>query len=109
MVNNIGHDLLRIIYEALLNKNSDTAIAISYNRKVYQLYRQVVEQGVRQGEFSTSLDVDSVANHFVMSLRGLTFEWCIRFPDFDFKKEALTHINILLTGIKNSPPDGQNR
>lgn len=37
---------------------------------------------------------------FIMAIRGLTYEWCIRYPDFDFKKEAQAHFWLLLDGIR---------
>jgi RecB family endonuclease NucS len=58
-------------------------------------------QGVRQGEFRETLNVDSVANHCITSIRGMTIEWCIRYPEFDLKKEVFEHFDILLPGIKN--------
>ena len=59
-------------------------------------------QGVQQGEFKATLDIASVSNHCIMSIRGMTFEWCIRFLDFNYKAEVTKHIDLLLSGIKNS-------
>jgi hypothetical protein len=36
----------------------------------------------------------------MMAIRGITYEWCIRYPDFDYKEEALRHFEILLAGIR---------
>lgn len=104
LINNIGFDLMRLTYEALLKRNTDAAKVISYNRKLYQIYRQIIKQGVQRGEFREEINIDSVSNHCIMSIRGMTYEWCIRYPDFDLKKEVLEHFAILLTGIKNNRP-----
>jgi len=108
IINSVGFDLIKISYEALLKKNMDTAFQLSYNRKIYQIYKQIIKQGVQQGEFKAAINIDSVSNHCVMSIRGLTYEWCIRFPDFNLKEEILKHFDILLTGIKNSRPIGRD-
>jgi len=102
LINSIGFDVLKTVYEALIKKDDGTGALLSYDRKLYQIYRQIIMQGVRQGEFREALSIDSVSNHCIMSIRGMTYEWCVRYPDFDLKKEVLQHFDILLTGIKNS-------
>lgn len=102
LINSIGFDVMRTVYEALIKKADGTEALLSYNRKLYQIYRQIIMQGVRQGEFREALNIDSISKHCIMSIRGMTYEWCIRYPDIDLKKEVLQHFDILLTGIKNS-------
>lgn len=102
IVDTVGFDLIRIIYEAQLRKSEDTAILLNYSRSVYQIYERIIKQGVLQGEFKGDINIETISNHCIMSLRGMTYEWCIRFPDFDLKKEILKHFDILLSGIKNS-------
>ena len=100
IIHNIGFDLIRLIYEAQITKTINTDAQLSYNRKLYQIYQQVIKVGVEQGEFKEIIDIDSVSKHFIMSIRGMTYEWCIRFPNFDLKDEILKHFELLLSGIK---------
>lgn len=102
ITNNIGFDSIKIIYEAQIAKTISTDTLLNFNRKLYQMYKQVIKIGVQQGEFSNSINIDSVSNHVIMSISGMTYEWCIRYPDFDLKDELIRHLDILLTGIKNS-------
>lgn len=102
LIDTIGFDLLKLAYEALLTKTINTETQLNYNRKVYTIYNQIIKLGIRQGEFKSTLDPDSVSKHCVMSLRGMTYEWCVRYPDFNLKREILMHFNLLLSGIKNS-------
>ncbi|KJS10194.1 MAG: hypothetical protein VR67_19250 [Peptococcaceae bacterium BRH_c8a] len=102
LVNDLEFDVMRTLYEAALKKADGTQGLLNYNRKLNQIYSQIIMQGVRQGEFRETLTIDSVSNHCVMSIRGMTFEWCARYPDFDLKKEVLQHFDLLLAGIKNS-------
>lgn len=101
LVYDIGFDQIRTAYEALIKKIDGPDALLSYDRKLYQIYREIIIQGVRQGEFRKTLNVDSTANHCIMSIRGMTFEWCTRYPEFDLKKEVFEHFDILLPGIKN--------
>jgi hypothetical protein len=40
-----------------------------------------------------------LANHLVLAIRGITFEWCIRYPDYNLREECIKHMDILLRGI----------
>lgn len=102
IINNIGFDLIKLIYEALITKPINLDVQLSYNRKVYQIYYNIIESGIQQGEFTASINTDSISKHCIMSIRGITYEWCIRNADFDLKEEVLKHFNLLLSGIKNS-------
>ena len=97
---NIGLDNMRVLYKAHLTKTIDTASAMSYNRELYKLFSEVLERGVRQGELREDISVDSLAKHLILAIRGITFEWCIRYPDFDLKVQVLDHFKILLYGLK---------
>lgn len=102
LADSIGYDIIRTAYGYLVKKADGTEALLSYNRKLYQMYRDIILQGVRQGEFREALDIDAVTNHCVASIRGMTFEWCVRYPDFDLKKESIQHLDIILTGIKKN-------
>ena len=102
LINNVGFDLIKLVYEALITKTINSETQLSYDRKVYQIYQQIIKLGVQQGEFKATINTESVSKHCIMSIRGITYEWCIRFPDFDLKEEILRHFDLLLSGIKNS-------
>jgi AcrR family transcriptional regulator len=95
----IGYDTIRRVYIELLEKTADFGGISDYNRDVYRTVRSVIEKGVRQGEFRADLDAVAITQHYVLSLRGLAYEWCIRWPDFDFKEQGLAHFKMLLEGF----------
>ena len=97
---NIGIDSMRALYKAHLTKTIDTTSALSYNRKIYELLRRVLEKGVHQGELREDISIDSLAKHLIMSIRGIVFEWCVRYPNFNLKEQVLDHFEILLYGLK---------
>lgn len=96
----IGCDNMRALYKAHLSRTIDTGAAINYNRELYEIFRTVISDGMQRREFKRELPVDILAKHFVMAIRGLTFEWCIYFPEFDLKEQSLQHFEILLNGLK---------
>jgi hypothetical protein len=89
-----------VLYKAHLAKAVDTTSATSYSRELYTLFSKTLEMGVEQGELREDLSVASLSRHMILAIRGITFEWCIRYPDFDLKEQVLEHFKILLYGIK---------
>lgn len=96
----IGLENMRVLYKAHLTRTIDTTSAMSYSRELYRLFVGVLEKGVRQGELREDLPVDSMAKHLIMAIRGITFEWCIRHPNYNFKEQVKDHFKLLLYGLK---------
>lgn len=98
----IGCENMRILYKIQIGKDIKTNAVVDYNRELYKMFYDVISKGINQHVFQSSFSTEEIARHFVAAYRGVTFEWCIRYPDFDLKEQALRHFKILLTGI-NSP------
>jgi len=98
----IGYYRMSIVYKIQLTESFNMDAVKGYNRKLYQIFSDVLGQGIERGEFKTKLPVDTLTKHFVMALRGLSYEWCIRYPDFELKEHALAHFLILLNGIREA-------
>ncbi len=100
LTDTIGYHRMRIVYKIQLMEVINMDVVKGYNRKLYQIFADVLGQGIKQGEFNTKLSLDTLTKHFVMAIRGLSYEWCIRHPNFDLKEQALEHFQILLSGIR---------
>lgn len=101
LADTIGCNNMKKVYQILLAGTVDTEAVKGYGRKLYTLFQGVLEKGIHNGDFKSILPADLLAQHFVMAIRGVSYEWCVRHPDFDLKKEAITHFKLLLEGIKN--------
>lgn len=97
---NIGLENMRVLYKAHLTKTINTTPAMSYDRDLYKMFTEVLERGIRQSELREDIPVEFLSKHLIMAIRGITYEWCIRFPDFDLKKQVQEHFKILLYGLK---------
>lgn len=95
----IGRENMRLVYRIQLGNGIKTDAMISYNRGLYQVLHDILLRGVEQGVFRVSIPVEEMVKQSVVAFRGLTFEWCIRYPDFDLKEQAVQHFRILLKGI----------
>lgn len=96
----IGNHRMRLVYGLQLSGKVDMEVVKGYNRALYDLFTDVIARGMEQGEFSNTRTVETLTRHFVMAIRGLSYEWCIRYPDFDLKTQALAHFQMLLDGVR---------
>lgn len=99
MLDKVGYDNLRTIYKLQLTNALDMHTITGYGRKVYKLFNDILDLGIQRGEFKTSLPLEILTKHFVAEIRGLTYEWCIRYPDFNLKEQVQEHFRLLLYGI----------
>lgn len=101
MINVLGYSQLSIMYETLLEKKENISHVTSYSRHIYAILRQIIETGMDTGEFQSDLSVDDLSKHLLLSLRGLTFQWCVMYPDFDLKKTTQEYMLLMINGLKN--------
>lgn len=97
---NVGYERIKIAYRIQLEKTVDTGMLLSHDRQIYRTFSALIGRGIRSGEYRTDITAENIADHLVMAMRGATYEWCIRYPDFDLKSRLLEHFQILLSGIK---------
>ena len=102
LVYTIGYDMMQKVYQLQLTRAVDMDAVKGYGRELYNMFSYILEQGIRRGEFKTDLPLKTLSRHFMMAIRGLCYEWCIRHPDFQLKEEAVAHFKILLDGIKRN-------
>lgn len=88
------------VYQMLLAGTVDTEAVKGYTRELYVLFYSIIEKGIRLGEFTSSLPLEALSRHFVMAIRGVSYEWCVRHPDFDLKEQIAEHIRLLIEGIQ---------
>ncbi|WP_069998544.1 TetR/AcrR family transcriptional regulator [Cellulosilyticum sp. I15G10I2] len=100
LLNTIGYENMKKVYQMLLARSVDTEAVKGYGRELYTLFHGVLEKGIRRGELKSSLPSEELARHFVMAIRGVSYEWCVRYPDFDLKEQTMAHIQLLIKGIQ---------
>ena len=98
----VGFDNMRTLYKVQLTGAQHMQVASSYSRALYQLFVNVLETGSNRGEFEMLLPAGELSQHLILAIRGLVYEWCIRYPDFNLKEQTLTHFKILLDGIRSN-------
>ncbi|WP_193708201.1 TetR family transcriptional regulator [Alkalibaculum sporogenes] len=99
LVDNIGHARMCAVYKIQLTRSVNMENIKDYGRELYKIFAAELNEGIQNGEFKTDLSLEQLTRHLVMAIRGICYEWCIRYPDFDLKGQALTHFSMLLASI----------
>lgn len=102
LANTFGCKNMTKIYQMLLSGTAGTEAVKGYGRELYALVYNILEKGLRSGEFTSSLPPETLSRHFVMAIRGVSYEWCVRYPDFDLREQVTEHIRLLVEGMKAS-------
>ncbi len=95
----IGVESMTAVYKAQLSGDAGVGAVANYNRDIYGMFRRVLERGITRGEIRSDIAADTLTRHLLLAIRGITYEWCIRQPDFDYKEQARAHLKLLLEGF----------
>jgi len=96
----IGYDLIKSTYEAQITRKINIDESLKYTRDLYQIFSKIISIGIEQGEFKSTIPAEIITKQCIVAIRGLTYEWCIRYPDFNLKEEVRNHFILLLEGIQ---------
>ncbi len=100
LVNDIGYNIIKNCYAAMLSTKIDSDLVLRYTRSLPLIYKKIILQGVLAGEFKSTTDADSFTKHFMISIRGIIFDWCVCSCNYDLQKELLDHTELLLAGLR---------
>lgn len=101
ITDDIGHENMNMLYRIQLEKEISDRKSMSYNREIYKMFYDIIHKGIEQKIFRTELSEEEIAKQFMMIYRGVTYEWCVRYPEFDLKSQTLKLFDLLITGIKS--------
>lgn len=99
LVEEIGYENMNKVYQLLLLRKVDTDAVKGYNRELYGLFCSILETGIKRGELKSTLSAEVLSRHFVMAFRGICYEWCIRYPDFNLREQVVLHFKLLMQGL----------
>lgn len=99
LVNDIGIPKMQILYQIQLTEPVIADIVSGYQRTLYKLVIDVLEEGCRRGEFSNECAPTLLARYLMVAYRGITYECCLRYPDFEYKEQMRAFIELLVEGF----------
>ncbi len=96
----IGRRTLRALYRAEVSGRLPVDIFVSKDRELYRTLGGLVARGQAEGSLRRDLAPDLAAEHVVLAMRGILFEWCARGDAFDLKEGLASHVTMLLEGLR---------
>lgn len=96
----IGCYLMKTLYRLQLTDDYGATDVVDYNRELYSILASIIELGISRGEFKPDVSTSFFAKSFVAMFRGLTYEWCVRYPDYHYKDESVKALGLLIESIK---------
>ena len=69
-------ELLRLQYSSQMAQESKKQL-LNKNRLYYRLIHQILEEGVKSGQFKEQIAIDEMASTYAQMERGLIYDWCI--------------------------------
>ncbi len=100
LLHTLGYENMKKVYQILLTGTMGSESIKGYGRELYALFYSILEKGIRGGELTSSLPLETLSRHFVMAIRGVSYEWCVRYPNFDLKEQIAEHVQLLIDGIR---------
>lgn len=96
--NTLGYENMKKVCQMLLAGTMSPEAVKGYSRELYALFYRILEKGIRCGDLRSSLPPEALSRHFVMAIRGVAYEWCVRYPDFDLREQTIEHMRLLIEG-----------
>jgi hypothetical protein len=88
--------------EATLSKNKESIIKEEL-RKIYRFFRQlsaqIIQEGIREGNFRKDINPQNVASVIMASMDGLFLQYLLEKRSLDFCKINHSALDIILHGI----------
>ncbi len=97
-VQSMSVETVRTVYKIFIERSATTGGAVKELFDMPFLFTELYNFGVQRGEFIKT-DAITFAEGIKIILIGLTFEWCLYHPDYDFIGKTKTAISNYLRGF----------
>lgn len=96
----IGVVKMRYLFRVQLGQDQQKIVTISYQRSLFVALMALLERWSQENNLVDAITAKSLTKQFFMLYRGLIYEWCMHYPDFDLRTEALELFTLIMEGIK---------
>ena len=101
IINVVGKDVLKTVYTAAMtNQVEEDHYLISPQRKIFQILKNYITEGVASGEFRQDLSIADMQSIIQRCMRANVYDWLIHNETFDLAKEMRLFTSVVLDGLK---------
>ena len=98
--NHVGKDMLRTVYTAAMTKEVEkNHFLINPQRKIFQMLRQFVIEGINQHEFKPDVTLEVATKYVERCMRANVYDWLIHDESFDLVEEMDGFTSRMLNGL----------
>ncbi|MEK3765717.1 TetR/AcrR family transcriptional regulator [Solibacillus sp. FSL K6-4121] len=98
--NHVGKDMLRTVYTAAMTKEVEkNHFLINPQRKIFQMLRQFVIEGINQHEFKPDVTLEVATKYVERCMRANVYDWLIHDESFDLVEEMVDFTGSMLDGL----------
>ena len=74
----------------------------AHARRFFQITRDIIAKGQQEGEFSSAVSADTLADMTIAFARGLAVDWCHKEGAYDIESFAKQACEVWVAGLKNA-------
>lgn len=97
--NTLGIDILKVVYQSQVADASDDKIIIDESRPLYNIIREIIEEGQNSGEFTTEISSTELTRFIVRCMRGSFFDWCLSNGSYSLEEDGEKFFSLVIRGI----------
>lgn len=98
--NQVGKDMLRTVYTAAMtNEVEKNHFLINPKRKIFQMLRQFVIEGINQHEFKADVTLEVATRYVERCMRANVYDWLIHDENFDLVEEMIGFTSRMFDGL----------
>lgn len=98
--NHVGKDMLRTVYTAAMTKEVEkNHFLINPKRKIFQMLRQFIIEGINQHEFKPDVTLEVATKYVERCMRANVYDWLIHDENFDLVEEMVGFTSRMLEGL----------
>jgi AcrR family transcriptional regulator len=103
-IHSLEKDFLRIVYRRFLTQAKEDVYMLDEDRRfLYKFYNEVIEEGQRNGQITSELDVKEIQFTILTVIRGVLFQWALYEGSFDLVSEMKKTVSVLINGLRTTP------
>ncbi len=98
MVQNMTVETVRTMYKIFIERSATTGTACKEIFEMPFLFVELYKLGLKKGEFKETNPL-SVAENIKTLLVGVTYEWCLYHPNYDFISRTKSLVSDYIKGL----------
>ena len=95
-----GIEVIRVVYAAQIVGAKSVPILNNKKRRIYHYLRQIVNQGLKNGEFVVQMPEEELVELLMRACRSLVYDWCLYGGEMDLNAEGQKYFGTLLAWLE---------